>query len=75
MEKVDLDFIGRFETIGEDSDRVFRTLGLKDVHLPMINKTDHASYKECYCKESKEIVEKFYEEDFRILGYEYDDSF
>jgi hypothetical protein len=75
LENIDMDFVGRFESIREDSDRVFRELGLPDVHLPILNKTDHASYKECYCRESKEIVEKFYEEDFRILGYEYDQSF
>jgi len=75
IENVELDFLGRFESIREDSDRVFAELGLPDAHLPMINKTSHASYRECYCSESKEIVEQFYEEDFRLLGYAYDASF
>ena len=75
MENIEMDFIGRFESIGEDSERLFHELGLQDVHLPMINKTAHASYKECYCPESKEIVEQFYAEDFRDLGYELDSSF
>ena len=75
LENIKMDFVGRFESIAEDSEKVFRHLGLKDVHLPVINKTAHASYKECYCPESKEIVEKFYAEDFRSLGYEYDSSF
>lgn len=70
LENVNMDFIGRFETIAEDSEKVFRHLGLQDVHLPLINKTAHASYKECYCPESKEIVEAYYAEDFQGLGYE-----
>ena len=72
IENVELDFLGKFESIQEDSDRVFGELGLPGVHLPLINKTKHADYRECYCGESKEIVEKFYEEDFRILGYAYE---
>jgi len=75
IENVELDFLGRFESIREDSDRVFGELGMPGVHLPLINKTKHADYRECYCVESKEIVEKFYEEDFRILDYKYDVSF
>jgi len=75
IENIELDFLGRFESIREDSDKVFYELGLPDVHLPLINKTSHASYREYYCSESKEIIEKFYEEDFRILGYTYDASF
>jgi hypothetical protein len=75
MENLEMDFVGRFESIGEDSARLFRELGLQDARLPMINKTAHASYKECYCRESKEIVEKFYAEDFQGLGYELDASF
>jgi hypothetical protein len=70
LENVNMDFIGRFETIAEDSEKVFRHLGLQDVHLPLINKTAHASYKECYCPESKQIVEAYYAEDFQGLGYE-----
>jgi hypothetical protein len=72
IENIEMDFIGRFESIGEDSEKVFRELGLQGVHLPEINKTRHADYREYYCVESKEIVEKFYEEDFRRFGYKYE---
>lgn len=68
-ENIKMDFIGRFESIGEDSEKVFSELGLQNVHLPEINKTDHAGYEEYYCGESKEIIEKFYAEDFRNFGY------
>ena len=71
-ENIEMDFIGRFETIAEDSEKVFRTLGLQNVHLPRINKTDHGGYEEYYCRESKEIIEEFYAEDFRNFGYEYE---
>jgi hypothetical protein len=75
LENIEMDFVGRFESIAEDSGRLFRELGLQDARLPMINKTTHASYKECYCRESKQIVEQFYAEDFLELGYEHDPSF
>ncbi|NQT40785.1 MAG: sulfotransferase family 2 domain-containing protein [Planctomycetes bacterium] len=68
-ENIKMDFIGRFESIEEDSDKVFRTLGLQNVHLPWINKTDHAGYEEYYCRQSKGMIEEFYAEDFRNFGY------
>ena len=75
IENIKMDFIGRFESIGEDSEKVFNELGLQNVHLPEINKTDHAGYEDYYCSESKEIIEKFYEEDFRSFDYSYETSF
>lgn len=72
VENIQMDFIGRFETIEDDSEKVFSALGLQGVHLPRINKTDHGGYEEYYCRESKEIIEKFYAEDFRNFDYGYE---
>lgn len=75
IENIEVDFVGKFESIEKDSQTLFRELGLQDLFLPKLNNIDRANYKKYYCSESKEIVERFYERDFRSFDYQYETSF
>jgi len=73
-EKVDLDFLGKVETLDRDVEGILANIGLPSTSVPKINRSrrgdEIASY---YCPESKEIVEDFYREDFATFGYPKED--
>ena len=72
VENVRMDFIGRLESIRPDVQAVLADLGLQDVPLPKLNRTNHADYRQYYCTESKQIVEDFYREDFYAFDYQFE---
>lgn len=72
LENIKVDFIGRFESLEEDCDVIFRNLNLKSTPLPKLRVSKRLGIEQYYCAESKAIVEKFYKEDFETLGYEMD---
>jgi len=70
IENLEIDFIGRFENLAEDSDRIMKQLGLPPLNLEHRNRSERQSLQDYYCPESKRIIEDFYAEDFRYFGYE-----
>jgi len=70
IENTRIDFLGKYESLEKDSKEILDLLELPAARLPHLNATHHADYRSYYCSESKEIVEEFYEEDFRYVGYE-----
>lgn len=70
LENIKLDFMGRFESLEEDCNVVFRHLDLKSLPLPRLRASKRVGYGQYYCPETKAIVEEFYKEDFDVLGYE-----
>ena len=75
IENTEMSYIGKVESIKNDTELVLRNLGLQNSRISHRNATNHPDYRDCYCSESKEIVEEFYEEDFRSFDYEYDEFF
>ena len=70
IESVKIDFIGRFESLENDFNRILNDLKLQPVELPHHNITNHKHYSSYYCKESREIIQNFYQEDFQFFGYD-----
>ncbi|MGH1460814.1 MAG: sulfotransferase family 2 domain-containing protein [Neptuniibacter sp.] len=70
IENLDMDFIGRFENLDNDTNRVFEELGLQGVEMIHENRSNDHGYEGFYCQESKEIIEHLYHEDFSQFGYE-----
>ena len=68
-----LNFLGHFEFFEEDLKLLAIELGLGAVEIPHLNASARPHYSEVYCKETKEIVEEFYAEDFQNLGYDMED--
>ena len=70
IENMKIDFIGRFESLETDFNKILQDLELPPVDLPHHNITNHGSYSSYYCEESKKIIQHFYKEDFQLFGYD-----
>src|SRR5687768_4779420 len=65
-----VDYIGRLETMQQDTSNIFERLGIKSEVLH-VNATRHQHYSEYYDDESMEMVGEMYKEDIEILGYSF----
>lgn len=68
--KVSLDFIGRFENLESDFNKVASKLNIQ-AKLTRVNSTPRGSYRKFYNDKTAEIVGDIYKEDIQMLGYEY----
>jgi hypothetical protein len=72
IENLDIDFVGRHETLDEDFVRLTSELDLPRAELGRLNISRRKPLGEYFCRESKQIIEDLYAEDFERFGYEYD---
>lgn len=64
------DFIGRMENFDEDLGRLFQLLNLTVPEMIISkNLTEHSPYREYYCPKSRDIVARYYAEDFKRFAY------
>lgn len=63
-----VDFIGRYESIEKDFAHVCERIGI-DVPLPHENRSEHASYRQYYTPETREIVARHFARDIERFGY------
>jgi hypothetical protein len=73
VENMEIDFIGRFETLETDFNKILQNLDLPPVELPHHNITSHAHFSTYFCDESKRIIKNFYRKDFSYFGYNIED--
>lgn len=66
------DFIGRFESMEADYQRLAERLGLSAGHLPLLNTSVHAAYTTCYDAARRDRVAALYENDIAMFGYDFD---
>jgi len=69
FEGLELDFLGRFEKMDEDYEKLSGILGIPYVKLPKVRTSKHDHYEKYYCPESLEIVNRIYGEDFERFNY------
>jgi hypothetical protein len=67
------DFIGRFENIEDDFERVCERVGLKKKNLRHRNKSKHRHYVQYYTPDTIKIVQRIYEEDLAFFSYTFGD--
>ena len=60
------DFLGRFETLQEDFDKVCGKVGWDVTLLKPFNVSEHKPYQEYYDTETESIVRKVYAKDFEV---------
>ncbi|ALQ52654.1 hypothetical protein ATY38_14165 [Nitrosomonas ureae] len=69
--KVDVDFIGRFETLENDFEILGNRLGVS-TNLLKINHSRKGDYRSYYNDASAEVVAKLYSRDIELFGYSFD---
>jgi len=70
--KLIVDFIGRFENMQEDYEKLADRLGAHSRSLMHLNRTERERYSDYYDEESREIVETFYRGDLDRFGYKFE---
>ena len=70
--EIDCDFIGRFETLADDYQRLGEILDIKLPTLPTLNKSKSRSdYRNYYNDNTKSLIQKHYQNDIDIFGYHF----
>ena len=72
--KVAVDFIGRFESLAKDINKLSLQLGVK-IKLPnrKLGKDHHLHYSHYYTPKSRQIISNLFGADIEYFGYEYED--
>jgi hypothetical protein len=66
-----VDFVGRYETLAQDFQRVCHILGIES-SLPHLNRSSHQDYRSYYTETTRKIVEEYFKEDIELFGYTFD---
>lgn len=66
-----VDFVGRFETLQEDLNRILRLLYLPPVSLPHVNRTDHRDYRSYYTPHTRKLIGEARRLDVDTFGYDF----
>jgi chondroitin 4-sulfotransferase 11 len=70
--QLDFDFICRYETLGNDFNKLKVLLGKNDVQLKKVNKSDHKNYRNYYTEVYMiDFVSEVYRIDIELLNYEF----
>lgn len=67
------DFVGRSENIGEDFEKVRRTLGVEPIEVPQLGATEGRTardYSKYYTEHTWELVRRRFEKDIEVFGYD-----
>jgi chondroitin 4-sulfotransferase 11 len=65
----DIDFIGRFENLQEDFNKVCNHIGLPPRELVPTNVSKHKHYTEYYNHDTKKIIGHYYRKDIKNFNY------
>ena len=71
-EGVLVDHIGRYETLQMDFDDICEKIGLPQLQLPWVNKSEHKTYHEHYTPRTRDLIENKFYADIALGGYTYD---
>ena len=66
-----LNFVGKYENIKEDFNYVCEKIGIPEryIDLGFEHKADLINYKDYYCSESKDIIDRVFDIDFKTFNY------
>ena len=70
--EISVDFIGRFENLQEDLDKVLARLGLPRYTLPIVNATKKKDYRTYYDDDTRKIVGIRFKKDIDHFGYTFE---
>ena len=72
--ELEFDFVGKFENIQNDFDKICEYINFKKVKLPHRYKTEHDHYSLYYDKDMKNEVERFWGKDIELFKYKFEAS-
>lgn len=67
-----VDHVGRFEQLQEEFDFICQQVGIPEVKLPVLNKSNSGSYASYYNDKTIQLVAEAFREDIEFLGYDFD---
>lgn len=68
--RISIDFIGRFESINEDFNKIKEVIGL-ETGLPYLNASKRIGYQSYYDDKTRRIVADWFREDIETFGYSF----
>jgi len=68
---VDFDFMGRFEFLKRDFEKICAQIGIPNNSLRHEVKSDHQHYQSYYSASSRRLAGKRYQEDIELLDYQF----
>jgi len=66
-----VDFVGRFERIQDDFDRICEIVGIQKEQLPVLNAQKHKSYREFYTPDTIEKVSQLWSRDIEKFDFKF----
>lgn len=69
--KILVDFVGRFENLQSDFEKICKKLELQAIPLQKLNSSKHDYYRNHYNHETASIVERLYARDINLWGYNF----
>ena len=69
--KIIVDFVGRYENLQEDFQKVCAKLGITEEVLPHLNRSDRRDYREYYNQRTENLILEHFQEDIEMFGYDF----
>lgn len=66
-----LDYVGKFENLHQDFEKICQQIGLSGIELPHLNKSTNNSYRDLYNDRTMKIVADWSKRDIEAFGYEF----
>lgn len=73
-DKLLVNYVGKFENIQKELDKVTDVININREILPKVNATEHVHYSQYYNEETKEIISKIYRKDIEKFNYKFEDQ-
>lgn len=70
QDKLQVDFLGKYETLKEDNKYIMGILGI-NINLPNSNKSKRKNYEEYYSEKTKQRIGDLYSKDVFLFKYSY----
>ena len=68
--EIQMNFVGKYENLKEDFEKIEKDLGLPHISLGHYRKHEHPPYQKLYDEETRQVVRRIYKNDFEAFGYE-----